>query len=260
MIGNRNPPQAFCFLLLLLTSCGKEVEKQSVLVLQQNDPSLESFLDSMEIDSAKYQPVIDSLFLFSTKDSNLAEFLDQCYWPYHVRRIKIPPDTNSRKGFSTAEADLHTKWLFEKKSVSCRDFGKVLLQLNDVKPLDSASSMSLFLSIDPFGRPRTFVTLDQAGTLALTESYARDNMLAPPRKKSKYLLNPIEKSDLSNLLGKISAAPKENGKVGLDGTSISLQGCIEGKCFEVYRWCDPQELTDIWQFLENKLKEKFSRC
>lgn len=255
-----NPLRAFCFLLLLLISCGKKVEQKSILIVQQNDPSLESFFDSLDMDSAKYRPIIDSLFLFSTRDSNLSVFLDQCYWPYHVRKITIPPDTNTRKGFRTAEADKHAEWLFEKKTVNCGEFEKILLRLNDVKHLDSTSSMSLFLRIDPFGRPMTFVTLDQAGTLALTESYARDNMLAPARKKSKYLLDPKEISDLSDLLGKISKAPKENEKVGLDGTSILLQWCIGGKCFEVFRWCDPQELTDLWMFIENKLKEKIPRC
>lgn len=246
--------------LVLFISCERKIEPTLGLISTKNDPPLERYLDSLKIDSTKYKSRIDSLFLFDTSNQKLAEFLNQCYWPNHVRRIVIPPEKNPNKGFSTAEADKKVEWLFEKKTFNCNDFYNVLLEINGVKALDSASSFSLFLEVDPFGHPLTFVTLDKEGELAFTESYARDGLLGYPRQKLSYRFSRSEINEVSVILGVLTAVPKENNNSGLDGTSISLRWCLERKCYEVYRWCDPQELKDLWQYFETKLKVRLPKC
>jgi hypothetical protein len=248
-------------IVAICLGCREKEEKinSSDLAIIQNGPTLEQLLDSIKADSIKFKPIIDSLVFIDSKDSNLIPFLDQCYWLYHVRKLKIVPVFNKR-GFSTTEADAQAAWLFEKKTVNCRDLEKTIAEYTGVKYFDSTCLQCFQLWVDPFGHPIVNVLLDKNRDMIFTESYARDGLLGFPRLIKKYHLNYLDEKEISSILKKLSDAPPESSMMGFDGTGISLQASTIGKTFKINRWCEPAELKELWRFIERKIQIKLMKC
>lgn len=236
----------------------KKLEQPKVSTLK-NGPTIEQLYDSMEVDSIKYRTKIDSLLFFSSSDSTMVKYLDQCYWPYHVRRIKIKPVYNKR-GFSTTEADVKIRWQFERKSVDCGDMETKLAEYNEVTFLDSTCTHCFLIKLDPFDCPIQYITVDRQGDLIFTESYARGGMLGLTRLKKKYHLDYLDEKEIGALLDSLSSVPAQNNEIGLDGMSIYIGFTAKRKVFEIGRWQHPQEMAELWRFIERKLGIKLPQC